>query len=109
MSERKYRMTCVFPGDWLMPANDRASLWRVYRYREDGSAIVQREDGSHYEIHGMFWAAARYRLPLDQIPESHFENNYLEDDPQILNWDNWHTQVHMLKTRKEAAEYAATH
>ena len=41
MTERKYQMTRISAGDYLLPSNDGKTLWRICAYEEDGSAAVE--------------------------------------------------------------------
>lgn len=59
MNERKYQMTRLRRGDYLLPSNDRRTLWRIYAYEEDGS--LERSDGT--KVLGTFWACARRPMP----------------------------------------------
>lgn len=65
MSERKYAMTRLGPGDYLLPSNDAKTLWRITRYEEDGSAIYVNADGSERPLTGMYWMTWKYKRPLD--------------------------------------------
>lgn len=96
MIERRYSLVRVAAGDYLLPSNDRETLWRIYSYREDGSLEVERAGGGFRKVTGQFWAAARYKRSL--------EPTVLPDD--ALEWDNWETWEAGCATRAEAIEEA---
>ncbi len=91
--ERKYAMTRIGPGDYLLPANDGATLWRIYSYEEDGSA--ERMDGS--KVLGTFWMAAKFDTRVAQ-------NDLLPYD--FLEWHRWEPWTSTLTTRREAIKAA---
>lgn len=91
-SERRYQMTRVGKGDWLLPSNDRQTLWRIHTYDEDGSAEYQDETGWH-KIVGTFWATAKYNgdIPDDRpLPED------------FLEWHRWTPWAGPFSTRGDA-------
>lgn len=53
--ERRYALTQVDAGDYLMPANDLQVLWRISTYDEDGSAYWIDPQGRERHIVGTFW------------------------------------------------------
>ena len=59
MPERKYAMTRLGKGDYLLPSNDARWLLRIATYEEDGSA----EYGDGKPVVGTFWAVYRRLMP----------------------------------------------
>ena len=103
--ERKYALVRVESGDYLLLGNDGRTLWRIYRYIEDGS-LWQHQEGDRYgepskQIKGSFWANARYqRTVADRFRDY--------DDPEFLDWDRWTTWETLMQTRQEAIDSALT-
>ena len=93
--ERKYRMIRMRSGDYLLPGNDGATLWRICRYWEDGSA--ERWDGK--PLVGWFWQAAKHPRPFESVFAS-----ATEDD--LLGWDEWECWEMLLPTRQAAIDAA---
>lgn len=93
--ERKYQMTRISAGDYLLSSNDGKVLWRIYSYLEDGSA----EYGNGQKLRGTFWSTARYNAPL---PTGSIPDDFLE-------WFNWTTYATTMRTRAEAVRDALSH
>jgi hypothetical protein len=71
---RKYALTKVAPGDYILPANDGQTIWRIAKY-EDGP--------SHGVVEGMdrdqdFWGIWKWEHRAD-------DQKYLDAD----YWDDW--------------------
>jgi hypothetical protein len=81
---RKYAMTRIAKGDYLLPSNDAQTLWRIYTYEEDGSAIG---------LKGTFWATAKRPMP---------DENALTED--VLGWSDWQMWAGPFRSRKDALE-----
>jgi hypothetical protein len=102
MTERLYQMTRIYAGDYLLPSNDRLTLWRISRYYEDGSL----EQGGKPLV-GWFWRAARHRDPFDRIAP-HVIGALYGDVPsndaveRFLDWDSWLEHACLLPTRDAA-------
>jgi len=92
MPRRKYALTRIKAGDYLLPSNDRSVIWRIVRYTEDGSAAY--DDGT--KLVGEFWRLCKYVG----------RNNRIDPDA----WDDSHEVTCLLKSRdaaiKEAMKYA---
>lgn len=88
MSERRYAMTRMRAGDYLLPSNDATVLWRVAKYREDGSA--QHDDGS--PVFGEFWGLWRWRGFMS--------------DRLTLDWVEWDMWAQGFTTRGAAVAEA---
>lgn len=97
MSERKYAMTRLRKGDYLLPSNDRATLWRIATYTEDGSA----SDSDGTVIRGTFWMVYKYRRP---IPQTDAERRRFDED--IASWDGFESEYSMCRSRREAIGWA---
>lgn len=97
--ERRYQMTRVRAGDYLLPSNDGGALWRVSRYREDGS--LERHDGT--KVVGDFWRAARFRGSLEDA-----ERLLRRDVEEFLSLDSdrWVETDCLLPTRAAAVAAA---
>lgn len=108
MTERVWQMRRISAGDYLLPSNDRRTLWRISRYHEDGS--LERHDGT--KVRGDFWRAARHRQPYDEIAphligaaptRSRGVDEALE---RFLDWDTWVEHACLLPTRDAAIQAA---
>ncbi len=95
---RRYRMTRIGDGDYVFPSNDCLTLWRVYRYREDGSA---EWGNGGAPILGDFWAAARFEGSFEDASSLAFT-----DREQFLSWEDWEFVAGPLFTRREAIHHA---
>jgi hypothetical protein len=95
MTVRKYQMTRIQAGDYLIPSNDQKTLWRIYSYEEDGSL----EDGRGGFVHGRFWASARFAGSLELA-----ERLMHRDPDEFLSWSSWESWEVHLPTRKAAVE-----
>lgn len=88
-AERKYRMLRVGTGDYILPSNDRKTIWRIARY----------EDGPSHGLVGMardrdFWGAWKWTSTSPPDPE----------------WDDrWALMADMYDTRQQAIDFALTH
>jgi len=88
--ERIYALTRVTAGDYIVPSNDGRTLWRVYRYYEDGSASY----GDDTPLRGWFWSVASYAelFPVERLPLD------------FLEWEHWETHETLLASRKDALD-----
>jgi len=96
VNDRKYQMTRLRRGDYLLPSNDAQTLWRIYTYEEEGSLIEQSPDGGERAVTGMFWACARRRFPK---PGEIIDLDGWSDD----EWEFW---AGPLPTRQAAIDEA---
>ena len=102
MTERKYSLTKIVPGDYVFPSNDATRLLRVHRYFEDGSLREEVSPGVYRTVRGHFWAAQRWDGPLEQAIE---EAQVMEID----EWQDdrrWNTCDCLLRTREDAIRAA---
>jgi len=89
--ERKYQITRLNRGDYLLPSNDGRTLWRIYSYEEDGSA----ETYQGRVIKGTFWANARRPMPREGVAVG-----------DLLDWSDWEFWAGPFDSRSEAIEEA---
>lgn len=89
-AERRYVMTRISAGDYLLPSNDQATLWRISRYVDEW----EDETGRNRRVDR--WAYAKYHGAIAAALDA--------DD--LLDWENWH-HWGSYPTRAEAAEAAA--
>jgi hypothetical protein len=94
----RFQMIRVSAGDYLLPANDLVTLWRVYAYDEHGDAVWVDEEGKEHEIRGRFWGLAKRPMPTD-------EAQLLADDA-FLEWEHWSTWADGFATRRDAIDEA---
>lgn len=96
-TERKYALTRIRSGSYLLPSNDAKTLWHIYRF-EDGES-----HGLTGEPDRMWWACARFLGTFEQAQLS-VMNDLMEYD--YIGWDNWREYGSYMKTRAEAIECA---
>lgn len=90
MPERKYAMTKVAAGDWLLPDNDGVTLWRLAVY-EDGPShglVVEWPDRD-------FWGVWKWKGRLGGT-----------DTIDTTDWNAWDMRSSGAGTRAEAIEEA---
>jgi hypothetical protein len=82
--ERRYALTKLDRGDYLLPANDGTTIWRIcqddYPVDDQGLRMETR------------WAAYRWRIAWRRP----------EDVDDIDDWGNWDQWVAGCRTRAEA-------
>jgi|SRR5579872_4380612 len=93
--ERKYVLTRVRKGDYLLPSNDLKTLWRIYSYEEEGSLIEELPGGEERPVLGTFWACSRRPMPDT--------NTLMDEDFLYDGWEHW---AGPLNTRTAAIEEA---
>lgn len=94
--KRKYVLSRIAAGDYIFLSNDAKTLWRVYRYEEDGSLV----DGDQ-PVTGQFWAAARFDGTVAAA-----ERLMKQDPDEFIGWTSWEHWASPLRTREEAIEEA---
>lgn len=98
-AERKYQMTRIGPGDYLLPSNDATVVWRLQKYEErDGT--LSTFDGK--VIDGDFWRVLRWHRSFCHIFR-HLDDDALDDHSQWEEWDS------LLPTRAAAIASALRH
>lgn len=96
-TKRKYALTKVDAGDYLLPANNGRTLWRIARYQDGPSTGLEdmpRDD--------MFWGVWRWtgHVGIDTQSGRIAVADGLED------WSLWEMDASLLRTRAEAIEEA---
>lgn len=89
--ERKYAMTRVKAGDYILPDNDGKTIWRLQKYQEDET--VTWGDGS--PVKGSFWRVLKWKPTTDGVLD-------LDDWDRFDEWSYGH------RTRDEAIQEALT-
>lgn len=87
--ERKYALTRLAAGDYLLPSNDARTIWRIRRYVDgpsQGLDVPRDRD---------FWGVWRFNGPVD-------ENTQVDPD-DTDSWDMWSSA---LDTRADAIDEA---
>lgn len=64
--QRKYALTKLAPGDWLLPSNDRKTLWRIATYI-DGPSTGLDDMPRDKTFWGVWKWIGRTELPRDEI------------------------------------------
>jgi hypothetical protein len=90
-TERKYALTKVAAGDYLLPSNDGRTIWRVVRY-EDGPSHGLAD----WPRDRVVWAAYRWAGP-DSEP-------FVDTSPDA--WGRWKPSHDGCATRAEAIRWA---
>lgn len=90
MTERKYAMTKIAPGDWLLPSNDAETIWRIAVYQDGPSSGLDCFDRDRD-----FWGCWYWRDELDSsVPID------------ATDWDRWEFYAGLHNTRAEAMQTA---
>lgn len=93
---RRYVLTKIEPGDYLLPSNDGRTLWRIKRSEE----IEPVERGGHTTMRRVpVWEAWRYM----GIVAPHVDRR-LPDD--FLEWSEWEACASWCATRADAIREA---
>jgi hypothetical protein len=93
MAERKYAMTKLEAGDYLLPSNDGETIFRIHRY-VDGPSFGLLDWPRDKELWGAYrWEPRR----KGEMPET------AED---LDDWDLWGTVATTCETRKAAIDAA---
>lgn len=93
--ERKWQMTRLWPGQYLLPSNDRQTLWKITRYEERDGTLT-RGDGS--VVNDDFWRLERCTYQLDTFRPEHYDLQ-----------DAWREVACMLPTRQAAINEAMSY
>ena len=97
---RKFALTKIAEGDYLLPSNDGMTIWRLRKYFEDGSAEVELWSGKRKRLTGQYWSVHRYVGPR-RFGQGRFP---VADD--VADWSNWQTFDSVLRTRQDAIRAA---
>lgn len=96
---RKYTLTRIRAGDYLLLSNDGTVLWRLSTYDEDGSAQKPAAGGKGWvSIRGRFWGLWKYR--------HHPDSRYRQTPITWHDWSEFEMTDSMFKTREQAIEQA---
>lgn len=84
MADRRFALTKIDAGDYLLPDNDETHLWRVVRY----------EDGSHYGLDvpyasRTFWRVLRCRRTVLELAMTHHLGEIVEEWFEWEECDQW--------------------
>lgn len=96
-TERKYKMTRVRAGSYLLPSNDGETLWHIYRF-EDG-----RSYGLQDEPDRMWWGCARFRGTFEEASASVIRDLM---DMDYISDRRWTETGSYFRSRAGAIEYA---
>lgn len=88
--ERKYALTKIAAGDYLLPSNDGRTLWRIRLYTEGPSSGI--EDWDHDRD---VWGIWRW---TDKIKPGSFVD--------VEDWSRWEFYEGMYEKRSEAIDGA---
>lgn len=104
--ERRYKLTRIAAGDYLLPSNDGRTLLRITSYEDDGSASYVTDRGER-RIVGARWNVWRFSGTMAEA------ERLLIDDPDVLldsEWERWWLLVAgTMLTRRAAVDYALAH
>jgi hypothetical protein len=105
VKERKYQMTRVAAGSYLLPSNDGETLWHIYSFM-DGEAF-----GLTGEPNVKYWACARFEGTLEEaiasVERDMDEFGYIQHDSGYPSYrSKWQNRGSYLPTRKAAIEDA---
>lgn len=88
LDERKYALTRVVAGDYLLPSNDAQTIWRIHRYIEGPSTGID-----HLSRDRMVWGVWKW------IGANTTEGTCVD----TTDWDRWEAwDLSMYATRSEA-------
>lgn len=88
-TKRKYALTKVAPGDYLLPSNDAQTVWRIRRYTDGPSA------GLDLPRDREFWGVWRWENSVG-----------IGGAVDIEAWDRWFFHEGLFDTRSEAIDAA---
>jgi hypothetical protein len=104
--ERKYQLTRIKAGDYIIPSNDGKLLLRISSYREQGPLLEMRGP-----THGLLhldppmrteWQVHQFDRTVKQLHEMYGDD--LPDD--FLEWDHWDPVDSGYRSRQAAIEDA---
>ena len=88
--ERKYAMSRIAAGDYVLPSNDGETLWRVVRYTDGPSSGLD-----HMARDRDFWALWKW-------PHQVSEGSFID----LQDWDRWECVEDMFESRAAAIDRA---
>jgi hypothetical protein len=86
--ERKYALTKIAPGDYLLPSNDARTIWRIAKYTEGPSSGL-KDWARDRDV----WGVWRWTEP---------SRGHVDTD----DWYRWEMEEACCLTRAEAVEAA---
>jgi hypothetical protein len=96
VTDRRYALTRVRAGSYLLPSNDMEVLWHIYSFEDGRSHGLDVPDRT-------YWACAcyrgSYRAAVDAVARD------LEDYGYVTR-DDWHETDSYLRTRADAIRAA---
>ena len=96
-TERTYAMTRLRAGSYLLPSNDRQTLWHIYSFEDGRSHGLDEPDRT-------WWACARFRGTYEQAVHAVAED--VEEYGHIYRYDLWHETDSYMGTRRQAIRAA---
>jgi hypothetical protein len=96
--ERRYTLTRVRAGSYLLPSNDGQTLWHIFSFEDGRSHGIDEPDRT-------YWACARFRGTFDQAQMAAWRDIR---DYGYLQSDRWFETDSYLRTRREAIDSALT-
>lgn len=97
-TQRRYALTRVRAGDYIVPSNDGTQLWRISSYDETGLGERLDSNGKWHPITGTFWQTAKFELTVEQMHARWGDD--LPDD--FLDWDRWQFWAGGYRSRRDA-------
>lgn len=97
LTERKYAMTRVRAGSYLLPSNDGETLWHIYSF-EDG-----RSYGLMDEPDRTWWACARFNGTFEEASVSVMRDLR---DLDYIDSKNWIEMASYMVTLRQAIRAA---
>jgi hypothetical protein len=97
--DRKYALTRIRAGSYLLPSNDAQTLWHIYSF-EDG-----RSHGLMDEPDRTYWACARYRGTLEDGQKKAMQDLM---EYGYIHWGEWTETDSYMRTRAAAIAAALT-
>lgn len=95
--ERTYQMTRLSAGDYLLPANDGKTLWRVAKYSDGPS------HGLDWPSDREVWGAWRLQGTADDLQRA---IDLGDESAEYLGSDLWGLEVSLCETREQAIQGA---
>ena len=89
MSERKYTLTKIAPGDYVFPSNDGQTIWRIALYTEGPST-------------GLDWSRDRDVWGVWRWCERVQQGGYID----TTDWNRWEFCEGLYETRSDAIDAA---
>jgi hypothetical protein len=97
VDERRFALTRLRAGDYLLPSNDERGLYRVQAYDEDGSLSSY----SGGEIRGRFWLIYVHAGEVDRDALGRITGGVVDPDDSY----SWIVIEQGFPTRKAAIEH----